>query len=57
MHPAKAFIMSIARVTGKNPKTITQWVSGVQQPPLCECEKISAALGLDVSELFPDCQQ
>lgn len=53
-HPAKAFILRIAEITGKNPKTISQWLSGIQFPTRGDRQKISDVLGISTSELFPD---
>lgn len=54
MHPAKAFILKVASITGKSPKTISQWLSGVQLPSRADRLKISDALGVSSAELFPD---
>lgn len=53
MHPAKAFILQVAEITGKRPKTICQWLSGVQLPTMSDKQKISDALGISSEELFP----
>lgn len=53
MHPARAFVIGIASLTGRSPKTVSQWLCGVQQPSADDCEKISRELGIDVGELFP----
>lgn len=53
MHPAKAFVIGIANLTGRSPKTVNQWLCGVQQPTADDCDKISRELGIDASELFP----
>ena len=53
MHPARAFVLNVAALTGRSPKTVNQWLSGVQQPTAEDCNKISRELGIDVGELFP----
>ncbi|WP_286145354.1 helix-turn-helix domain-containing protein [Bacteroides caecimuris] len=53
MHPAKAFVYSIADMTGRSPRTVNQWLSGVQQPPKGVCLQIGEKLGIDPETLFP----
>lgn len=52
-HPARQFILTIAEKTGRSPKTIQQWLSGIQSP--CHESKmiISEVTGIPLEELFP----
>ena len=52
-HPAKVFIENMANLTGRSQKTIYQWLSGIQKPPMDVRLKISEDLGSDPDELFP----
>ncbi len=53
IHPAQAFVIQLAVLTGRSPKTVRQWLSGIQLPPRSEREKISQHLGIEAVELFP----
>ena len=53
LHPARQFILSIAEKTGKNPKTIQQWMSGVYTPSRETQIIISDATGIPLDDLFP----
>ncbi len=53
LHPAKAFIHQIAELTGRTPKTVSQWLSGRQRPPKEVCVQISKVLEMDAEDLFP----
>lgn len=52
-HPAKQFVLTIAAATGKSPKTIRQWLSGVQVPAKESMLIISSETGIPMEELFP----
>lgn len=53
LHPAKAFILRIAALTGRSPKTVNQWACGAQQPPKQVCVQIGEVLEMDPEDLFP----
>ncbi|MBD5280386.1 MAG: hypothetical protein HDS35_07575 [Bacteroides sp.] len=52
-HPAKAFALKIASVTGRTLKTVNQWAYGVQSPPRDVRIVIGETLGEDPDVLFP----
>ena len=52
-HPARQFILTIATLTGRSPKTIQQWMSGVQLPGKDSMLIISNETGIPLEELFP----
>lgn len=54
LHPAKAFIQSIAEKTGRSPRTVQQWISGIQSPGKETASLISKELGEPVEALFPE---
>lgn len=54
LHPARAFILMLAKKTGKRPATIQQWLSGVQRPPRDVRLMLVAELGIPHEELFPE---
>lgn len=53
MHPAKVFIHQLAKLTGRSPKTVEQWVCGIQQPSMAVRIMISEKIGIPHEELFP----
>lgn len=53
LHPAREFILTIAKITGKTPKTIQQWMSGVYTPSHETQMIISDATGIPLEDLFP----
>lgn len=52
-HPARQFILTIAEITGKSPKTVQQWMSGIQLPTEESKLLISNETGIPLEELFP----
>ncbi len=52
-HPARQFILTIAEMTGKTPKTIQQWMSGIYTPSRETQMIISDATGIPLDDLFP----
>lgn len=52
-HPARAFILEVAERTGRSPKTISNWISGMQDPPVEIRAELSEWLGMEEKELFP----
>lgn len=53
LHPARRFILTIAEKTGRSPKTIQQWLSGIQMPCKDSMMIISNETGIPLEELFP----
>lgn len=54
--PAQKFIEEVADVTCRNTRTVQQWISGTQQPPIQVQEKLAEKFGFPVDELFPKLQ-
>ncbi len=52
-HPAKVFLQKIADLTGRSPKTVSQWLSGSQVPPREICIQIGDLLEVNPDDLFP----
>lgn len=55
LHPAQQFLLNLANKTGRSPKTIQQWLSGIQTPDPTVRQIISEEVGLKPDELFPPC--
>ena len=53
LHPARQFILTLSQKTGKTPKTIQQWMSGVYTPSPESKLIISEETGIPIEELFP----
>ena len=53
--PARAFILSIAKLTSRSERTVEQWLYGSQEPPFEIKIKISKLIQRPVEELFPSC--
>lgn len=51
--PAQNFIAEIARITMRSENTVRMWVNGLQVPDTLAQSIISAKLGVDASQLFP----
>lgn len=57
LHPAKQFLLRLATKTGRSPKTIQQWLSGIQIPDNQVIQIISEEVGLSPEDLFPPCSR
>lgn len=55
LHPAQQFLLNLANKTGRSPKTIQQWLSGIQVPDPAVRKIIGEEVGLNPEELFPTC--
>lgn len=52
-NPAKQFIMEIAELTHKSPKTVKQWLTGKQRPDKLTIAVIADYMKVDPDILFP----
>lgn len=53
LSPARQFILVLAKKTGKSPRTIEQWIYGIQSPGEDSIRIISEETGIPAEELFP----